>query len=270
MSEDLIIRIRGLRNAFGAQVVHENLDLDVRRGEILGLIGGSGSGKSVLMKSIIGLLRPSAGQIEVDGMNALSTEPAERARLERSWGVMFQDGALFSSLTVLENVMVPLIEHYRGLAEDFVERLSRLKIALAALPAEAAGKFPAELSGGMRKRAAVARALALDPRILFFDEPTAGLDPIAAAEFDQLLLTLSRSLGLTVIVITHDLDTLYTTCDRVAVISARKIIATAPISELERHDDPWLVKYFQGPRGRAAAHAGGDAAVDAAPQTSGV
>ncbi len=256
MSEDLIIRIRGLRNAFGPQVVHENLDLDVRRGEILGIIGGSGSGKSVLMKSIIGLLRPSAGSIDVDGMDALSTEPSERARLERSWGVMFQDGALFSSLTVLENVMVPLIEHYRGLPEEFVERLARLKIALAALPYEAGAKFPSELSGGMRKRAAVARALALDPQILFFDEPTAGLDPIAAAEFDQLLLTLSRSLGLTVIVITHDLDTLYTVCDRVAVVSAKRIIATAPIAELEQNDDPWLQQYFLGPRGRAAAHAG--------------
>jgi len=255
MSE-VIIKIRGLRNAFGPQVVHENLDLDIQRGEILGIIGGSGSGKSVLMKSIIGLLRPSAGNIEVDELDALSTEPSERARLERSWGVMFQDGALFSSLTVLENVMVPLIEHYRGLPEEFVERLARLKIALAALPAEAAKKYPSELSGGMRKRAAVARALALDPQILFFDEPTAGLDPIAAAEFDQLLLTLSRSLGLTVVVITHDLDTLYTICDRVAVVSAKKILAVAPIAELEQHPDPWLQQYFQGPRGRAAARAG--------------
>lgn len=258
MSE-VIIKIRGLRNAFGPQVVHENLDLDVKRGEVLGIIGGSGSGKSVLMNSIIGLLRPSAGQIEVDGMDALSTEPVERARLERSWGVMFQDGALFSSLTVLENVMVPLVEHYRGLPEEFVERLGRLKIALAALPAESGRKFPAELSGGMRKRAAVARALALDPQILFFDEPTAGLDPIAASEFDQLLLTLSRSLGLTVVVITHDLDTLYTICDRVAVVSAKRILAAAPIAELEQHQDPWLQQYFQGPRGRAASRAGAPA-----------
>jgi phospholipid/cholesterol/gamma-HCH transport system ATP-binding protein len=250
-----MIRLRGVRNAFGSTVVHENLDLDIMRGEILGLIGGSGSGKSVLLKSIIGLLRPSAGEIEVAGQNALSEDPAERALLERTWGVMFQDGALFSSLTVLENVLVPIIEHQRDVPREYAEQLARLKIALAALPADAADKLPAELSGGMRKRAAVARALALDPQILFFDEPTAGLDPISAAEFDQLVLTLSRSLGLTVVVITHDLDTLYTICERVAVLGNKRILTVGPLSEVEDNPDPWIQRYFQGPRGRAAAAA---------------
>lgn len=250
-----MISLRGVRNAFGATVVHENLDLDVLRGEILGLIGGSGSGKSVLLKSIIGLLRPSRGKIVVAGRDALSVDPAERALLERSWGVMFQDGALFSSLTVLENVLVPIIEHQRDVPRNHAEQLARLKIALAALPADAADKLPTELSGGMRKRAAVARALALDPQILFFDEPTAGLDPISAAEFDQLVLTLSRSLGLTVVVITHDLDTLYTICDRVAVLGNKRILTVGPLSEVERNPDPWIQRYFQGPRGRAAAGA---------------
>ncbi len=252
MSE-VLIKLRGVRNAFGTTVVHENLDLDIYRGEIIGLIGGSGSGKSVLLKSIVGLIRPSAGTIEVAGHNALSTDPAEREELERSWGVTFQDGALFSSLTVLENVMVPIIEHQRDVPPEIVERLARLKIALAALPADAAAKYPSELSGGMRKRAAVARALALDPQILFFDEPTAGLDPISAAEFDQLVLTLSRSLGLTVVVITHDLDTLYTICDRVAVLGNKHILTIGPLSEVEHNEDPWIQSYFQGPRGRAAA-----------------
>jgi phospholipid/cholesterol/gamma-HCH transport system ATP-binding protein len=252
---EVLIKLRGVTNAFGANVVHENLDLDILRGEIIGLIGGSGSGKSVLLKSIVGLIRPTAGTIEVAGQNALSVDPAEREKLERSWGVTFQDGALFSSLTVLENVMVPIKEHQRDVPPEFAERLARLKIALAALPAEAGAKYPSELSGGMRKRAAVARALALDPQILFFDEPTAGLDPISAAEFDQLVLTLSRSLGLTVVVITHDLDTLYTICDRVAVLGNKHILTAGPLSEVEHNDDPWIQRYFQGPRGRAAADA---------------
>lgn len=248
-----MIRLRGVRNAFGRNVIHQDLDLDIRRGEIIGLIGGSGSGKSVLLKSIIGLLRPSAGRIEVAGMNALTDDPRARERLERTWGVMFQDGALFSSLTVLENVLVPILEHQRDVPIAYAERLARLKIALAALPADAAGKYPSELSGGMRKRAAVARALALDPQILFFDEPTAGLDPISAAEFDQLVLTLSRSLGLTVVVITHDLDTLYTICQRIAVLGGKRILTVGRLAEVENHPDEWIQRYFQGPRGRAAA-----------------
>ena len=253
--DEVMIRLRGVRNAFGDNVIHDQLDLDICRGEILGLIGGSGSGKSVLLKSIIGLLRPVAGQIEVGGMNALAEDPKAREALERRWGVMFQDGALFTSLTVLENVLVPIHEHQREVPEAQAERLARLKIALAALPADAGAKYPSELSGGMRKRAAVARALALDPQILFFDEPTAGLDPISAAEFDQLVLTLSRSLGLTVVVITHDLDTLYTICDRVAVLGQKRILTVGPLAEVEAHPDPWIQQYFQGPRGRAAAQA---------------
>jgi phospholipid/cholesterol/gamma-HCH transport system ATP-binding protein len=249
-----VISIRGLRNQFGATVVHENLDLDVRRGEILGVVGGSGSGKSVLMRSIIGLNRPAAGSIRVFGEELLGVDDAERARIERRFGVLFQNGALFSSMTVADNVMLPLREHH-DLPEVLMDRLVAIKIALAGLPADAGAKVPAELSGGMVKRAALARALALDAELLFLDEPTAGLDPIGAAAFDQLILTLRESLGLTVFLITHDLDTLYTICDRVAVLAKRRILVVGPVSEVERCDDPWVRAYFQGPRGRAAQRA---------------
>jgi phospholipid/cholesterol/gamma-HCH transport system ATP-binding protein len=250
--EEPIIRVRGLANRFGEQVVHENLDLDVRRGEILGVVGGSGSGKSVLMRSILGLRRPNAGRIDVLGMDAMSTDPAVRRHIERNTGVLFQDGALFSSLTVGENVQVPLKEYYPELPESLRYELALLKIKLAGLPADAIDKLPSQLSGGMRKRAALARALALDPPLLFLDEPTAGLDPIGAAAFDQLILTLRRALGLTVFLITHDLDTLYAICDRVAVLADRKVLATAPVAELETLDHPWVQEYFNGPRARAA------------------
>jgi phospholipid/cholesterol/gamma-HCH transport system ATP-binding protein len=260
MSETLttskpIIRIRGLRNQFGAQVVHDNLDLDVRRGEIIGVVGGSGSGKSVLMRSIIGLREPDAGEIDVLGVNARSYKNEDRLAIERNIGVLFQDGALFSSLTVGENVQVPLKEHHPDLPDSLMYELALLKVKLAGLPADAIDKLPAQLSGGMRKRAGLARALALDPPLLFLDEPTAGLDPIGAAAFDKLTRSLQQALGLTVFLITHDLDTLYTICDRVAVLADRHVVAVAPLAEIELLDHPWVQEYFNGPRGRAARDA---------------
>ncbi len=249
------IRVRGLVNRFGRQTVHEGLDLDVRRGEILGVVGGSGSGKSVLMRSILGLLRPAGGSVHVLGTDALSDDPAARLHVERNTGVLFQDGALFSSLTVGENVEVPLKEHHPQLPESWRYELALLKVKLAGLPADAIDKLPSQLSGGMRKRAGLARALALDPPLLFLDEPTAGLDPIGAAAFDNLLATLQQALGLTVFLITHDLDTLYAICDRVAVLADRKVVVNAPLEEVERFDHPWVQEYFHGPRARAARRA---------------
>lgn len=251
-----IIRIQGLANRFGEQVVHEDLDLEVRRGEILGVVGGSGSGKSVLMRSILGLRRPDAGQIEVLGVDARSEEEPDRQAIERNTGVLFQDGALFSSLTVGENVQVPLKEQHPDLPESLRYELALLKVKLAGLPADAVNKLPSQLSGGMRKRAGLARALALDPPLLFLDEPTAGLDPIGAAAFDELILTLQQALGLTVFLITHDLDTLYAICDRVAVLADRRVVVNAPIEEVERFEHPWVQHYFHGPRARAARNAG--------------
>ena len=250
-----IIRIRGLENRFGKQVVHEGLDLDMRAGEFLGVVGGSGSGKSVLMRTIIGLHRPDAGQIEVLGEDALGNSTQARRHIERNTGVLFQDGALFSSLTVGENVQVPLKEHYPHLDDSLRYELALLKVKLSGLPADAIDKLPAQLSGGMRKRAGVARALALDPPLMFLDEPTAGRDPIGAAAFDQLIKTLQQALGLTVFLITHDLDTLYTICDRIAVLAERRVLVTAPIEEVEQLDHPWVQEYFHGPRARAARDA---------------
>ncbi len=250
-----IIRVRGLRNQFGDQVVHDDLDLDVHRGEIIGVVGGSGSGKSVLMRSIIGLREPDDGSIEVLGVDARSPDAALRLQIERNIGVLFQDGALFSSLTVGENVQVPLKEHHPELPETLMYELALLKVKLAGLPADAINKLPSQLSGGMRKRAGLARALALDPPLLFLDEPTAGLDPIGAAAFDKLTRSLQQALGLTVFLITHDLDTLYTICDRVAVLADRRVIANAPLSEIETMDHPWVQEYFNGPRGRASRDA---------------
>ncbi|HEY6546010.1 MAG TPA: ATP-binding cassette domain-containing protein [Dokdonella sp.] len=248
---EALIEVRGLRNQFGAQVVHENLDIDVWRGEIVGVVGGSGSGKSVLMRSIIGLNRPAAGSVSLLGVDMMRADDARRAEVESRCGVLFQNGALFSSLSVLDNVMVPMREHH-DLPLELMQRLAALKLALAGLPADAGAKFPSQLSGGMVKRAALARALALDPDILFLDEPTAGLDPIGAAAFDQLILTLRDSLGLTVFLITHDLDTLYTICDRVAVLSQKRVLVADTLEVVERFDDRWVQDYFQGPRGRAA------------------
>jgi phospholipid/cholesterol/gamma-HCH transport system ATP-binding protein len=247
-----IIRVRGLVNRFGAQLVHDGVDLEVRQGEILGVVGGSGSGKSVLMRSILGLRTPDAGEIEVLGVDARSEAPEDRLHIERNTGVLFQDGALFSSLTVGENVQVPLKEHHRDLPDSLRYELALLKVKLAGLSADTLNKLPSQLSGGMRKRAGLARALAMDPPLLFLDEPTAGLDPIGAAAFDKLTRTLQQALGLTVFLITHDLDTLYAICDRVAVLADGKMIAVGPVAELEQLDHPWVQEYFNGPRGRAA------------------
>ena len=246
------IRVRGLRSAFGSNVIHDGLDLEVRRGEILAIVGGSGTGKSVLLNTIIGLKRPDGGTVEIFGRDV--HDPNGHAQVERRTGVMFQSGALFSALTVAQNVEAPFREH-TNLDDDFVHELALLKIKLVGLKPEHADLMPAELSGGMRKRVGIARALALDPELLFLDEPTAGLDPIGAAEFDDLTRELCDSLGLTVLIITHDLDTLYTITDRVAVLAEKKVVATAPVGELERSDHPWIRTYFNGPRGRAAQDA---------------
>ncbi|MFT8275910.1 ABC transporter ATP-binding protein [Kerstersia gyiorum] len=249
-----IIQVRGVRNQFGKQVVHNNLDLDVRRGEIMGVVGGSGTGKSVLLRTIVGLQRPAAGEVKVFGQNLLALPDTQRSKLERRFGVLFQSGALFSSLTVTENVALPLIEH-AGLSRPEAERLAGLKLALAGLPPDAGPKSPSSLSGGMVKRAALARALALDPDILFLDEPTAGLDPIGAAAFDQLILTLRGALGFTVFLVTHDLDTLYTICDRVAVLSDKRVLVADSLDVVEEVDNDWIRAYFHGPRGRSAERA---------------
>ena len=248
-----IIKIRGLDNAFGEQVIHKDLDLDVCRGEILGVVGGSGTGKSVLMRSIIGLQTPSAGEIEVLGENMIDRSEDEAKNIRRRWGILFQNGALFSTLTVAENVEVPIREYFPFIKQPLLDEIASFKIAMSGLPADAGPKYPAELSGGMRKRAGVARALALDPELLFLDEPTAGLDPIGAATFDDLILSLQQQLNLTVFLITHDLDTLYAICDRVAVLADQKVIAIGTIAELLAMDHPWIQEYFNGPRGRAAA-----------------
>ncbi|MEO5963256.1 MAG: ABC transporter ATP-binding protein [Thermomonas sp.] len=255
IGDEPLISVRGLVNKFGDQVVHDGVELDVKRGEILGVVGGSGTGKSVLMRSILGLREPNEGTIQVLGVDALSRDPESRRHIERNTGVLFQDGALFSSLTVGENVQVPLKEYYPDLQDSLRYELALLKIKLAGLPADALDKLPSQLSGGMRKRAGLARALALDPPLLFLDEPTAGLDPIGAAAFDDLIRTLQQALGLTVFLITHDLDTLYAICDRVAVLADSKVVAVAPVRELETLDHPWVKEYFNGPRGRAARDA---------------
>ncbi|TWI02952.1 phospholipid/cholesterol/gamma-HCH transport system ATP-binding protein [Luteimonas cucumeris] len=252
---ETIVSVRGLVNRFGEQVVHDGLDLDVYRGEILGVVGGSGTGKSVLMRSILALRRPDEGRIEVLGVDARSQDPQDRRHIERNTGVLFQDGALFSSLSVGENVQVPLKEYYPGMTDSLRYELALLKVKLSGLPADALDKLPSQLSGGMRKRAGLARALALDPPLLFLDEPTAGLDPIGAAAFDQLIRTLQQALGLTVFLITHDLDTLYAICDRIAVLADRKVIAVAPMAEVEQLEHPWAHEYFHGPRARAAQEA---------------
>jgi len=251
MTQDVLISVRGLKTAFGTHVIHENLDLDIRRGEILGLVGGSGTGKTVLMNTILGLNQEVEGDIELNGRRFSQMGREERRHVNARWGVLFQNGALFTSLTVLENVMAPLREHV-SMPLELMEEIAGMKIGLAGLPPEAADKFPSELSGGMRKRAALARALALDPEILFLDEPTAGLDPIGAAKFDSLILELSQALGLTVLMITHDLDSLHAICDRVAVLADKRVEAVAPIEALMRNPHPWIQEYFHGPRGRAA------------------
>lgn len=248
--EPPIIRVRGLCTRFDSHVIHEDLDLDVRRGEVMGVVGGSGTGKSVLLRTIIGLQRPAAGRIEVFGHDMADMTEAERRSVERRWGVLFQDGALFSSLTVAQNVMVPLKEH-TDLPLDLIQEITALKIAMVGLPPEACANYPSELSGGMRKRAGLARALAMDPDILFLDEPTAGLDPIGAAAFDSLIKELKETMNLTVFMVTHDLDSLFAICDRIAVLVDRHVII-GTIESLLRETHPWIRDYFHGPRSRAA------------------
>ena len=247
-----VVEVRGLKSAFGDRVIHDDLNLTVNRGEILAVVGGSGSGKSVLLNTIIGLKAPEAGTVKVFGQDVQIVSPHRWSEVQARWGVLFQQGALFSNLTVKENVAAPMYEH-TTLSRAEISELADLKIALTGLNLDAGDLKPSELSGGMRKRAGLARALALDPELLFLDEPTAGLDPIGAEQFDQLIRTLSESLGLTVFMITHDLDSLYALCDRVAVIADRTVVAVAPIPELERSEHPWIRDYFLGPRGRAAA-----------------
>lgn len=256
MAAETVIAIRGLTNRFGKTVVHENLSLDVRRCEVLGVVGASGSGKSVLLRSIVGLTTPNAGQITMLGTDVLGASAADRAAVSVRTGVMFQDGALFSALTVRENVEAPMRER---LSVDAVTRraLADLRIAMVGLPAGAGDLFPAALSGGMRKRAGLARALSLEPEILFLDEPTAGLDPISASAFDTLLNSLRTSLGLTVFLVTHDLDTLQATCDRVAVLADRRVLATGTMAQMRDFDDAWVHSYFNGPRAHAALAAAG-------------
>jgi phospholipid/cholesterol/gamma-HCH transport system ATP-binding protein len=254
MQRDAVISVRDVRNQFGRQVIHDGLDLDIFRGEVLGIVGGSGTGKSVLLRTILGLNKPAQGQIQLFGqMRGEMTSAQERA-VERRWGVLFQDGALFSSLTVAQNIQVALREHLH-LPQYLMDEIAAVKIALVGLPPEAGPKYPSELSGGMRKRAGLARALALDPEVVFLDEPTAGLDPIGAAAFDDLIKNLQATLGLTVFMVTHDLDSLYAICDRIAVLAEKRVLVTGTIDELMLHGHPWIKEYFHGPRGRAAVAA---------------
>jgi phospholipid/cholesterol/gamma-HCH transport system ATP-binding protein len=251
------IEVRGLHSAYGDHIIHDQLDLTVKRGDVLGVVGGSGAGKSVLLNTIIGLKAPEAGTVRIFGADIRHARRRQWTAIERRWGVLFQQGALWSNLTVKENVAAPLLEHTdMGVGE--IGELADLKIALAGLPAGAGALKPSELSGGMIKRAGLARALALDPELLFLDEPTSGLDPISAAAFDELIRDLADSLDLTVFMITHDLDSLYTITDEVAVLADKHVVAQAPVHELERFDHPWIREYFLGPRGRTAASARAD------------
>ncbi len=249
-----LIEVRGLLSQFGDHVIHEGLNLTLERGEVLGVVGGSGTGKTVLLNSIIGLKEPEGGTISILGYDRATMTEAEEADVQRRTGILFQQGALFSSLSVIDNVASPLVEH-TGLSADVIRELAEMKIAMVGLKPEAHHLKPAELSGGMRKRVGLARALALDPELLFLDEPTAGLDPIGAAAFDALIRQLSDDLGLTVFMITHDLDSLYAITDKVAVLAEKGIVAKATVQELERSDHPWIREYFLGPRGRAADRA---------------
>lgn len=251
LSNETAISVRDLTVGFGDRIVLDHLSLDVRRGEILGFVGASGGGKSVLMRTIIGLIPKRAGSIEVFGINLTEAGFATRRAVERRWGILFQHGALFSSLTVRQNVQFPIRE-YLDLSDALLDEIAVAKLEMVGLAADVADKMPSELSGGMIKRVALARALALDPEIVFLDEPTSGLDPIGAADFDTLIATLQRTLGLTVFMVTHDLDSLHTICDRVAALGQGRVIAEGPISAMLASDDPWLKAYFRGKRGRAA------------------
>jgi len=249
-NKEVVIAVRDVVVGFGDNIVLDHIDLDVYRGEILGFVGGSGAGKSVLMRTIIGLLPKRSGKITVLGTNMTSANDAERRAIERRWGVLFQQGALFSSLTVRENLQFPVRE-YLNLPQELLDELAVAKLEMVGLDASVCEKFPSELSGGMTKRVALARALALDPEIVFLDEPTSGLDPIGAGEFDTLIATLQRTLGLTVFMVTHDLDSLHTVCDRIAVLADRKVIAAGTMDTMLASQHPWLKAYFHGKRSRA-------------------
>jgi phospholipid/cholesterol/gamma-HCH transport system ATP-binding protein len=248
---EAVIRVRGVEVGFGERLILKGLNLDVRRGEILGFVGPSGQGKSVLTRAVLGLIPKRAGTIEVFGQNVDDLSTKEWRALERRWGVLFQQGALFSALTVRQNIQVPMRE-YLNLSDRLLDELAMLKIEMVGLKPDAADKLPSELSGGMIKRASLARALALDPEILFLDEPTSGLDPIGAGEFDDLIATMQRTLGLTVFMVTHDLDSLYTVCDRIAALGDGRIIAEGPMDTMLASDHPWVRAYFHGKRARAA------------------
>ena len=244
-----VIEVQGLVNRFGNQLVHDGLDMRVVEDEVFGIVGGSGSGKSVLLRSILGLQRPEAGTVRIDGQDITRMSEAQLRPIKARYGVAFQEGALYSGLTVLENVQLPMIEYF-DLEKAVLDALALLKIRLVGLPADAAGKYPAQLSGGMIKRAAIARALALDPGLLFLDEPTSGLDPVSAAAFDDLVLYLQKQLKLTIVMITHDLDSIFRTCNRVGVIVDGHMESDT-LERIVDHPNPWIQEYFHGERARA-------------------
>ncbi|MBN9056959.1 ATP-binding cassette domain-containing protein [Shinella sp. PSBB067] len=248
--DDVVLSVKDLTVGFGSNIVLDRLNLDIHRGEILGFVGASGTGKSVLMRTVLRLLPRRSGNIGIFGVDFDKASDAERLALDMKLGVLFQHGALFSSLTVKENIQVPMRE-YLDLPQAMMDELARLKVELVGLAPEAADKFPSELSGGMIKRAALARALALDPALVFLDEPTSGLDPIGAAEFDELIAKLRDTLGLTVYMVTHDLDSLFSVCDRIAVLGQKKVLVEGTIEDMLAFDDPWVQSYFQGKRARS-------------------
>jgi phospholipid/cholesterol/gamma-HCH transport system ATP-binding protein len=254
VTDEVAIRVEGLVVGFGDQIVLDQLSLDVRRGEILGLVGASGGGKSVLLRTIIGLIPKRQGRIEVMGVDLDKATLEEANVVERRWGVLFQQGALFSSLTARQNVQFPMRENLQ-LSEPLLDELATAKLEMVGLSPDDGDKFPAELSGGMTKRVALARALALDPAIVFLDEPTSGLDPIAAGDFDALIRTLQQTFGLTVFMVTHDLDSLHTVCDRVAALADGKVVAVGPIATVLASEHPWVQSYFRGKRARVLAPA---------------
>jgi phospholipid/cholesterol/gamma-HCH transport system ATP-binding protein len=249
-TRDAVIKVRGLVTGFGTKIILDHADLELYRGEVLGVVGGSGAGKSVLLRTIIGLNKPREGSVEIFGKPTAFAESSRMRALEVRWGVLFQEGALFSSMSVADNIQVPLRE-YTAMSQGLMNEIAAMKLSLVGLPQDTALKFPSELSGGMKKRAGLARALALDPELLFLDEPTSGLDPISANQFDALIKNLQKSLGLTVFMVTHDLDSLRAVCDRIAVLVNKKI-KTGSIAELKKDPDPWIQDYFSGARGRAA------------------
>ena len=249
------VEARGILTQFGPNIIHQNLDFSVATGEIVGLVGGSGAGKSVLMNTLLGLKEPEGGIIRYFGQNRDDLLPKARRAMQNEMGVLFQGGALFSSMTVRENVMVPMPEN-ANISPRLMRELADMKIHMVGLPPESAVLYPADLSGGMRKRAGLARALALDPKLLFLDEPTAGLDPIGANAFDELILGLREAMGLTVLMVTHDLDSLYAICDRIAVLVDKRIAIADSLDVVSQYDHPWVKEYFGGPRSRAALSAG--------------